>query len=181
MAALTKGRSRDVKPAVEAHRKAIADAVDQALRISRAAGANPSLDPLSQTFDALSLMAEPPPPGRLVEPLRPGGFEMLTGVTIPHAPRRGSAAGESRPASPTRDAPHPSPAEQRRHAAAARALERQQQAKARRHAAAQAKAERHLAEVVERERRARLEWEQARVKVESAKRALAALSNGSGR
>lgn len=79
--AALEGRKSDVRTAGEAHRKAITDAVKHAIELSEAAGIHPGRDVLAQTFEALSLDPEPnEPAGRLTEPLRPRGFEVLAGV-----------------------------------------------------------------------------------------------------
>src|SRR5258707_12755115 len=54
MAAL-EGRSPDVREATAAHRRAIAEAVQEAERLARSAGARPAPDALMRTFEALSL------------------------------------------------------------------------------------------------------------------------------
>ena len=79
--AALEGQSADVHAAVGVHRKAIASAVEQAMKLAQAAGIHPSRDGLTRTFEALSLASTPPePPGRLTHPMQPGGFEMLAGV-----------------------------------------------------------------------------------------------------
>src|SRR5205085_1396057 len=80
--AVLEGRSGDVHGASRAQRDAVSAAVAKASALAAAAGVHPDRDALTQTFEALSLSPEPPEPlGRLTRPLRPGGFEMLTGVT----------------------------------------------------------------------------------------------------
>ena len=77
------GRSADVRGAADAHRKAIADAVTEAVRLAASGGVQPSADALSQTFEVLSLAATPAgSAGRLIKPLRPTGFEALSGITV---------------------------------------------------------------------------------------------------
>jgi hypothetical protein len=72
----------DVKRATEAHRTALAEAVRQAVRVAGSHGAKPDADELSRTLESLSLAPSPPDhPGRLSEPVRPAGFEALTGVS----------------------------------------------------------------------------------------------------
>ncbi len=93
--AALKGKAGDVRTASEAHRRAIADAVQAAEKLAAAHGSHPSPDGLMRTFEALSLAAEPPePPGRLTEALQPAGFEALAGVT---------------PARPVKAEPHTAP------------------------------------------------------------------------
>ena len=77
------GRAADLRPATEAHRKALGDAVQEAGRLAAAADTHPAPDALMRTFEALSLMrSSPAPPGRLTEALQPAGFEALAGVPI---------------------------------------------------------------------------------------------------
>ena len=79
--ATLEGRKSDLRTAGNAHRSAIAAAMKQAIELSDAAGIHPGRDVLARTFEALSLDPEPTEPaGRLTEPLRPRGFEMLAGV-----------------------------------------------------------------------------------------------------
>jgi hypothetical protein len=77
------GRPADVRSAADAHRKALAGAVREALRLTASAAVQPNADALSQTFEALSLATTlTEPAGRLSKPLRPAGFEALAGVTV---------------------------------------------------------------------------------------------------
>jgi hypothetical protein len=74
------GKKSDVREATAAHRDAIAAAVKEAGRLADAVGSHPTPDALARTFEAISLAADPPPPGRLVEAVQPSGFEALAGV-----------------------------------------------------------------------------------------------------
>lgn len=77
------GKKADIRAATEAHRKAIADAVQQAEKLAAADGTHPAADALMRTFEAISLAAEPlETPGRLTKPLQPAGFEALAGVKV---------------------------------------------------------------------------------------------------
>ena len=79
--AALEGRKADVQAAAAAHRKAIGSAVERAMTLAKAAQMNPDRDAVARTFEALSIASEPPePPGRLTQPLQPGGFELLAGV-----------------------------------------------------------------------------------------------------
>jgi hypothetical protein len=96
--AALKGRSADVRQAVSDHRDAVADAVAKAVALG---ASESSRDALTQTFEALSLGSSPDPPGRLTQPLRPGGFEMLAGVQPAQiATKVREAARPSGPAKP---------------------------------------------------------------------------------
>jgi hypothetical protein len=175
--AALKGRGADVRSASDAHREALSAAVDQAIRFADAAGAHPSRDQLMRTFEALSLASEPPDhPGRLTEPLQPGGFEMLTGVSLPAAlkPRAttGStgAAGAAKPAKPVD--PKQKARELRAAAEAAKARERELAHAARQKEAAIKRAEADLERARARETEASRDWERAREDVEKARQAL---------
>jgi hypothetical protein len=79
--AALEGRTADVHGATDAHRKAIASAVESAMSLAGAAQLNPDRDAVARTFEALSLAsASQEPAGRLTHPLQPGGFELLAGV-----------------------------------------------------------------------------------------------------
>jgi hypothetical protein len=175
--AALKGRAADVRSASDAHREALTAAVDQAIRFAEVAGAHPSRDQVMRTFEALSLSSElPEHPGRLTEPLQPGGFEMLTGGSVAGAPQpRGTtgatgavaAAKPVKPADPKREA-----RELRAVAAAAKARARELALAARQKEAAIKKAEAGLERARAREAEASQTWERAREDVEKARQAL---------
>jgi hypothetical protein len=80
--AALEGRSADVRAASEAHRHAIGEAVAEAERLAKSAGAKPGADALARTFESLSLATgREEAPGRLTEALQPAGFEALAGIT----------------------------------------------------------------------------------------------------
>ena len=86
--AALKGKANDVRRATEAHRKAMRDAVAEALRLASESGAHPSADELTKTLEAVSLARDlPEQPGRLTKPLQPAGFEALAGVPVKAVPR----------------------------------------------------------------------------------------------
>jgi hypothetical protein len=88
-----KGRSTDVRRATEAHRKAIAEASAEALRLASAIGARPNANELTKTLEAVSLAPDlPEQPGRLTKTLQPAGFEALAGVPLKARPRATVAA-----------------------------------------------------------------------------------------
>jgi hypothetical protein len=85
------GKKTDVRAATDAHRRAIADAVQEAETIAADDGAQPPRDALMRTFEAISLTPDRAErPGRLTKPLQPAGFEALAGVKVapPSAPAR---------------------------------------------------------------------------------------------
>lgn len=66
-----------------AHRRAVADAVHQAVRAAADAAVQPAVDQLTRMLEAISLAASPAErPGRFTELVQPAGFEALLGVTI---------------------------------------------------------------------------------------------------
>jgi hypothetical protein len=78
-----KGRPTEVRGATEAHRKAIAAAASEALRLASASGARPNANELTKTLEAVSLARDVPgQPGRLTTALQPAGFEALAGVPV---------------------------------------------------------------------------------------------------
>jgi hypothetical protein len=81
--AALEGRKADVRAATEAHRQAVANAVQKAERIAAADDLHPAADALMRTFEAISLRSDAgEPPGRLTKPLQPSGFEALAGITV---------------------------------------------------------------------------------------------------
>lgn len=77
------------------HRRAVADAVHQAVRAAADTGVQPAVDQLTRMLEAVSLAASPPEsPGRYTEVVQPAGFEALLGVAIaPPPPRAAAPAG----------------------------------------------------------------------------------------
>lgn len=81
--AALEGRKADLRAANEAHRAAVADAVQKAAAIAASDGVHAATDALMRTFEALSLAPDRDgEPGRLAKPLQPAGFEALAGVRI---------------------------------------------------------------------------------------------------
>ena len=77
-----KGRKADVRAVVDAHRKALADAVKRARQFASHADVNPDVDQLARMLETLSLAAEPSADaGRFVDVIGPAGFGALSGVT----------------------------------------------------------------------------------------------------
>ena len=72
-----------MREATEAHKKAVADAVHQAVRLSGQAGGHPQADALTRMFEAISLApGDAHPHGRLIDAVQPAGFEALFGVSV---------------------------------------------------------------------------------------------------
>jgi hypothetical protein len=159
IASLEGRRGSDVRDAGEAHRRALADAVQAAERLATAAGAKPAADALMRTFETLSLASEPPEPaGRLTKPLQPSGFEALAGIT-PVARAGAPERGALRPSERAR-----SEGDSRKERAAAEA--------ARKHAADLKKAEAALARAEAAEQSARAVWDRAHDALLEARQAL---------
>jgi hypothetical protein len=163
------GRSTDVRGAAEAHRKAIAAAVTEALRLA-AGAAHPNPDVLSQTFEALSLATtQAEPAGRLSKPLRPAGFEALAGVTVKPPPH---VRSDLRSVPPTPNAAIRAPAP--RHSDEVRARQEQEAADRQQQAAIQ-RAQEALERAQAAEAAARAEWERRKRDRDAAEQALALL------
>jgi hypothetical protein len=80
--AALEGKKVDVRKAGEAHRKALAEAVERATELAAEHDAKPGAEPLARMLEAVSISAAPVPhPGRLTDVVQPAGFEALTGVT----------------------------------------------------------------------------------------------------
>jgi len=85
--AALEGKKADVRKAVEAHRKTLAESVERATELAAEHDAKPAPDPLARMLEALSISAAPLlHPGRLTDMVQPAGFEALTGVTPHPAP-----------------------------------------------------------------------------------------------
>ena len=97
-----KGKKSDVRTALEAHRRAVGEAVHRAEQIASEAGLSPDAEQLARMFEAVSLAATPPSnPGRFTEVIEPQGFEALAGVTpvgrpVDHAADRRKAEQDRR-------------------------------------------------------------------------------------
>jgi hypothetical protein len=77
-----KGRKSDVRAAIEAHRRAVGEAVHRAEQIASQAGLSPDAEQLARMLEALSLSPTPrADAGRFAEVVEPMGFEALAGIT----------------------------------------------------------------------------------------------------
>jgi hypothetical protein len=93
-----KPRRPSVREATEAHRKATADAVHQAVRLSTQADVHPQIDTLTRMLESISLAPRSAHPhGRFVETVQPAGFEALLGVTPAAVP---TSSGSAKPRVP---------------------------------------------------------------------------------
>jgi hypothetical protein len=167
-----KGRPADVRRATEAHRKAMADAVTEALRLASGAGTHPGADELTKTLEAVSLARNlPEPPGRLTKPLRPAGFEALAGVPVKALRRREPVPG--RTAGPKLVEKTNAITGKKREAE-----ERRKEADERRAKKATGRAEQAIARAKAQEARARAAWERATRDLATAELALSTLRRG---
>jgi hypothetical protein len=79
--AALKGRKADVRASANAHRRALAKAVERAETFSAGTGVNPNTDVLARMLEALSLAQAPASEaGRYIDVVQPSGFEALAGV-----------------------------------------------------------------------------------------------------
>jgi len=77
-----KGKKSDVRAAIEAHRRAVGEAVHRAEQLASQAGLSPDAEQLARMLEALSLAPTPPADaGRFTEVVGPMGFEALAGIT----------------------------------------------------------------------------------------------------
>ena len=165
--AALKGKANDVRHATEAHRKAVRDAVAEALRLASGGGAHPSADELTKSLEAVSLARNlPEQPGRLTKALQPAGFEALAGVPVKAVPRAEPAAPPSAPkpylvAKTTAVAPGREIADRRK-----------KEAEERRRKKAAERAEETVTRARAVEARARAEWERAKQALAAAELAL---------
>jgi hypothetical protein len=180
--AALKGKASDVRKATEAHRKAMGEAVAEALRLASGAGVHPGADELTRTLEAVSLARDrAEQPGRLTKALRPAGFEALAGVPVKAVPRaqpfaKALAQAQGRPAT------KPYLVANSRAGAHRREVEdrRKKEAEERSRKKATERAELAVARAKAAEARARAEWERAKQALAAAERALSALSETSG-
>jgi len=185
--AALKGKESDVRKATEAHRKAMGEAVAEALRLASGAGVHPGADELTRTLETVSLARDrAEQPGRLTKALRPAGFEALAGVPVKAVPRaepfaKARAQAQGRPAL-QRPAPKPYLVAKPTPVAPRREVEdrRKKEAEERSRKKATERAELAVARTKAAEARARAEWERAKQALAAAERALSALSEKSG-
>ena len=155
--AALKGKASDVRKATEAHRKAMGEAVAEALRLASSAGVHPGADELTRTLEAVSLARDrAEQPGRLTRALRPAGFEALTGVPVKAVPRAEPAP--QRPASKPYLVAKPTPVAPRREVEDRRKKEAEERVRKK----ATERAEQAIARAKAAEARARAEWERAK-------------------
>jgi hypothetical protein len=81
------GKASDVREAEQQHREAIRDAVERIRKILQNAGQALSPATLSAVQETLEALPSPDRPGRLTRPLKPLGFEALSGMAITPALR----------------------------------------------------------------------------------------------
>jgi hypothetical protein len=79
---LLAGKSSDIRDAEKAHRDAVRGAVDQIKTLFKEGGHAATDQTLNAVQETLEALPASDPPGRLVRPLKPLGFEALAGVSI---------------------------------------------------------------------------------------------------
>jgi hypothetical protein len=103
-AGLLTGRRADVAAAESAHRDAVKGAMDAVRGILTEAGDPATPATLTSVSETLEALPGDDPPGRLTRPLKPRGFEALTGLfggaaaaleLVPPAPRTGAASSDA--------------------------------------------------------------------------------------
>ena len=79
---LLAGKAADIRDAEKAHRDAVRDAIDRIKTLLTAGGQAATLPTLTAVQETLESLPTPEAQGRLVRPLKPMGFEALSGVTV---------------------------------------------------------------------------------------------------
>lgn len=98
--AILTGRPGDLRTSGKAHDEAVDAALKATLALLDAAGERTTDATRQAIAGTLRALPSPDPPGRLGRVLRPGGFEMLAGITpVPNALRE-SRSKAARPATP---------------------------------------------------------------------------------
>ena len=105
------GKATDIRDSEKAHRDAIRTASDRIKELLKSGGHAVSDQTLNAVHETLEALPSADPPGRLVRPLKPLGFEALAGVSISpaakpalHLVKRANTAGDKEAAAPsTRD------------------------------------------------------------------------------
>ncbi len=173
--AILGGQRADIREATKAHDAAVDRALKSTLALLRDEG-QPATDATRQAIQTtLRALPADEAPGRLTHPLQPGGFEMLTGLSV--APvRQGNFRAKAEPAParpPTKDKPDAAKVKARKAADGAKARQQAKEAAAK--AARELRAAQHEAQREEFEAaRATREAEKAERAVERAREALEA-------
>ena len=170
--AVIAGRSGDVRAAGTAHDEAVRDALKKTLEILEQSGHATTDATRQAVLNTLRALPADEPPGRLTKVLQPGGFEMLSGLSVAAAPKKAST-GTKVPKTASTESLHKSKADAKAltraretAAAADRALKDAEQA-ARRH-------EFEIARATRDAERAARDVEQAKGALQEAETALAA-------
>jgi phage-related minor tail protein len=79
---LLAGKASDIRDPEKAHRDAVRDAVEAVKKLLTGGGQATSPATLTAVQETLEALPAPDPPGRLTRPLKPMGFEALSGVTV---------------------------------------------------------------------------------------------------
>jgi hypothetical protein len=147
------GKAADIRAAEKTHREAVKDAGDTIRGLLKDAGDAASPATMTAVTETLEALPSADPPGRLVRPLKPQGFEALAGLAARPASLSSFEPRRSAPeASRTIDPAAQKKAEEAR--LAAEAAEREAEAERERQRAARAKALGDAEAAVERARAA---------------------------
>jgi hypothetical protein len=95
---LLSGKSAEIREAEQGHREAMRAAVEKIKSLLNGAGFAATEATVTAVQETLAALPADDPPGRLVKPLKPRGFEALAGLPQAAGPR--SQAPGSRPQSP---------------------------------------------------------------------------------
>jgi hypothetical protein len=93
---LLTGKSADIRPAEQAHREAVRAALDTIKSVLNEGGHATTEATLTAVQETLEALPSDDPPGRLVKPLKPRGFEALAGIG-PQASGARLQASDARP------------------------------------------------------------------------------------
>ena len=108
---LLTGKSADIRTAEQAHREAVRAALDTIKRMLTDGGHAATEATLTAVQETLEALPSDDPPGRLVKPLKPKGFEALAGLPGPPAsgPRSQASGPRTQASVAGAQAPAPSP------------------------------------------------------------------------
>jgi hypothetical protein len=122
---LLAGKSSDIRDAEKAHRDAVRDASDHIKSLLKEGGHAASDQTLNAVQETLESLPSSDQPGRLTRPLKPLGFEALSGVSIKPALRVVKPPADAGRSGSSRDGGSSASSEPRMSAAEERALARQ--------------------------------------------------------
>jgi hypothetical protein len=176
--AAVSGRSADLREADAAHARALSAALKETLALLEGEGhpvTSATQQAVSQTLQALPADDKP---GRLAQPLRPAGFEILAGITSAPSLRLVQPPEPKTRETQSVRAKAPSAREvtaAKKEVESARQAAKDARQRVRQHEADVTKMAARVEDLRERERRARTEWEATQARVSEAQQELARL------